>query len=143
MCLRLGQTRGVCDLQLVLRTADGHSVKEAYCARLAEALRTVSCLGAQDMRRLHGGAEPWARFHREYNNNDDIEVKPWEPEVWSAESNWQCRREISSSKPINIPAWLCRLLGAPLRTPGLLHCGCTWPPTEPCAPFAGALVCCA
>ena len=100
-------------LQLVLRKADGHFVKEGYCARLAEALKVVSSPGAQDMRRLHGGAEPWARFHRELNKNDDIEVKPWEPEVWSAESSWQCRREITSSKPINIPAWLCRLLGMP------------------------------
>ena len=95
-------------------------------------------VGAQDMRRLHGGAEPWARFHREYNKNDDIEVKPWEPEVWTAESNWQCRREITSSKPINIPAWLCRLLGAPLRPPGT-------PPlrvylalgSRPCVPLIG------
>ena len=116
---------------------------EAYCARLAEALKTVSCLGAQDMRRLHGGAEPWARFHREYNNNDDIEVKPWEPEVWSAESNWQCRREISSSKPINIPAWLCRLLGALLRTPGLLSLRVYLAPHGALRPSAGARVCCA
>ncbi|KAK9823034.1 hypothetical protein WJX81_001586 [Elliptochloris bilobata] len=64
-----------------------------------------------DMRRLHGGAEPWARFHQEYNKNDDIQVKPWQPEVWTAESDWTCRRDITSSKPINIPAWLCRMLG--------------------------------
>lgn len=63
------------------------------------------------MRRLHGGAEPWARFHREHNGNDDIQIEPWQPEVWEAETNWTCRRKITSSKPISIPAWLCRMFG--------------------------------
>ena len=63
------------------------------------------------MRRLHGGAEPWARFHREHNGNDDIQIEPWQPEIWEADTNWTCRRKITSSKPISIPAWLCRMFG--------------------------------
>ena len=121
-----------------MRAADGHFVREAHCELPGLRRPKPTLSGAQDMRRLHGGAEPWARFHGEHNKNDDIEVKPWEPEVWTAESNWQCRREILSAKPINIPAWLCRVLGALLRTFSMLTLRVDLGPcAQPCVALSG------
>jgi hypothetical protein len=90
---------------------------------------------AQDMRRLHGSAEPWARFHHEHNHNDDIQVEPWQPAVWEAASNWTCRRAVTSAKPINIPPWLCKLIGALAPPPpgrGGPWAACLWLPPAAC-----------